>query len=137
MSKERKKLIKKLDDVFSLYVRERDNYKCITCGVDKNTHVIQCGHLFSRISHSTRWSEKNAFAQCSGCNMKHEHDFEPYRRAWLEKYSQEEYDILYAKFSGTTKYNDIDLKYLIFYYQRKTEKIKDGKNRKGWDFGRS
>lgn len=127
MSKERKKIIKQLDSVFSKYIRERDNYKCITCAKDSNTSVIQCGHLFSRVSHSTRWDEKNAYAQCSGCNLAHEYNFEAYRRVWVEKNGEKEYDKLYAKYSNTTKFSDSDLKFLIKYYRQKVDEINEKK----------
>lgn len=126
MSKERKKLEKQLDNIFSLYIRERDNHTCIVCRVTNKTHVIQCGHLFSRVSRSARWDEKNANAQCSGCNLRHEHDFEPYRRIWVEKYGQDEYNILYAKWSKSTKFSIGDLKYLIDYYRGKLKELKEG-----------
>lgn len=125
MSAERKKLEKRLNDIFSLYIRERDNQRCIVCGVTNKTHVIQCGHLFSRVSKSTLWDEQNANAQCAGCNLRHEHDPEPYRRAWLAKYSQKDYDILYAKWSKPTKFSPSDLKYMIDYYKSKLKKLKE------------
>lgn len=127
MSKERKKLKTKLDKVFSEFIRERDDYVCITCGVTRNTHVIQCGHLFSRVSNSTRWDEKNAFAQCAGCNYRHEFDFETYRRRWVEKFSNAEYDLLYAKFSQTTKFALIDLEIMIELYKNKLINLKNNR----------
>lgn len=127
MSKERKKLIKQLDTIFSQYIRERDHYKCIVCGVDNRTHIIQLGHLFSRVSLSTRWDEQNGNAQCAGCNYRHEFDFEPYRRAWIQKYSEKNYDMLYVKFSKSTKFSIGELKFLINYYKDKFEQIKASK----------
>jgi hypothetical protein len=125
MKTERKKLIAKLDKIFSEYIRERDDYICITCGVTRNTHVIQCGHLFSRQCHSTRWDELNAYAQCAGCNYRHEFDFEPFRRAWIAKHSQDEYDKLYAKFSGHTKFTNTELEILCCEYKKKLKKLKE------------
>ena len=120
---ERKKIVRRLDKVFSEYIRKRDNYTCIVCGANKNTHVIQAGHLFSRIAYSTRWDEKNSNAQCDGCNKYHEHDFEPYRKAWVDKYGEKEYDILYTKYRKPTKFTSAELNYLIKYYQKKKEDI--------------
>ena len=67
---DRKRLVKKLDKVFSQYIRFRDQ-RCVTCGSREN---LQCGHLFSRTAYSTRWHPRNAFCQCSSCNLRHEHD---------------------------------------------------------------
>jgi len=121
---DRKKLVKKLDKIFSEYIRARDKYKCITCGATKETHIIQCGHLFSRQCHSTRWDESNAHAQCAGCNYRHEFDFEQFRRAWIDRHSAAEYDKLYAKFSGHTKFTNSELEAMIGYYQKKIQEIK-------------
>lgn len=122
---ERKKLVDKLDRVFSEYIRKRDGYRCIVCGATRESTVIQCGHLFSRVSHSARFDELNASAQCMGCNLRHEFDFEPYRRAWLAKHSQDEYDSLYARWSQSTKFTNSDLQYLIIHYQDKLEALDD------------
>lgn len=121
---ERQKLVKRLDDVFSLYIRERDGYRCVVCGAKRPLHVIQCGHLFSRISHSTRWDELNAHAQCSGCNRYHEECFEPYRQVWVRLHSQEEYDLLYIKYRKTTKFTNADLRILIQEYRKKIKELK-------------
>jgi hypothetical protein len=62
-------LKKKLDIVFSKYIRKRDEGKpCITCGKPWDS-TAQCGHVFSRRHLSTRWEERNANSQCCGCNM--------------------------------------------------------------------
>jgi hypothetical protein len=125
MSQERKKLIKELDAAFSLFIRERDKFKCICCGKDRNTATIQCGHLFSRVSMSTRFSETNSAAQCSGCNLLHEYDFEPFRQAYIKKFGQKQYDLEYVKFKQTTKYSESDLRELIKYYKDKTKKLQE------------
>ena len=128
MSSERKKLVKELDRVFSLYIRKRDNYKCVVCGLQKPQVVIQCGHLFSRKSMSTRWDELNAYAQCSGCNLIHNYDFERYRRVWIAKNDHKRYDKLYAKWSKPTKFTLSELEMLINFFKKKL-KIIDGQDK--------
>jgi hypothetical protein len=125
MSQERKKLIKELDDAFSLYIRVKDKFKCITCGADNRTHTIQCGHLLSRVSHSTRWDELNAHAQCQPCNWYHEDHPERYMYEWLRKHGQKEYEKLYVKWNQTTKFAESDLRELIKYYKDKTKKLQE------------
>jgi len=71
---ERKKLVKKLDKIFSQYTRAKfmddtGMIECYTCGVKKSFNQIQAGHFMSRKSYSTRWLEKNVMPQCVGCNM--------------------------------------------------------------------
>jgi hypothetical protein len=95
----RSKLIKKLDVIFSQYIRLSRSDKngfctCITCG--KKGHWknggIQAGHFMSRKHYSTRWNEDNVHPQCVACNM--------FR-------SGEQYK--YSIFLGTDKANDLFL----------------------------
>ena len=70
----RSKLVKKLDTVFSQWVRlsNADNNKnciCITCNKVFSVKEIQAGHFMSRKHYSTRWDERNVFPQCCGCNV--------------------------------------------------------------------
>jgi hypothetical protein len=71
---ERKKAVKDCDKWFSLYIRGRDHQKC-WCGQYKD-EPMQCNHLFSRTSYSTRWNANYAFCGHSGCNLRHEHHAE-------------------------------------------------------------
>ena len=72
----RSKLVKKLDILFSQYVRVKnaDNSgicACVTCG--KKGHwkdgSIQAGHFISRKHYNTRWDIRNVKPQCVQCNM--------------------------------------------------------------------
>ena len=68
------KLKKKLDNVFSLYIRLRtaDDYgnnQCCTCGKVDNWRNLQCGHFVSRKHLSTRFHNMNCFPQCVSCNI--------------------------------------------------------------------
>lgn len=64
------KLKKKLDKTFSLFIRQRDNFTCFTCGNSKQTgKMIHAGHFASRQFNATRYDEKNVHAQCYACNM--------------------------------------------------------------------
>jgi hypothetical protein len=70
----RSKIVKKLDKVFSQYVRLRNandmgNAKCVTCGKIDHWKKQQCGHFQSRKHYTTRWDEVNCQVQCSGCNV--------------------------------------------------------------------
>ena len=69
----RGRLIKKLDSVFSKYIRRKDSIngiaKCISCGVERSWKELQCGHFMSRSHYSTRWNELNVGVQCISCNI--------------------------------------------------------------------
>tara|TARA_R110000824_G_C15159036_1_gene671710 strand:+ start:490 stop:879 length:390 start_codon:yes stop_codon:yes gene_type:complete len=69
----RSKLIKKLDTIFSKYIRQRDAKKeiatCFTCGKKAHWKKLQNGHFQSRRFYATRWDEMNCQVQCAGCNV--------------------------------------------------------------------
>jgi len=70
----RSKIVKKLDVIFSQYIRLKysDNQgmaNCFTCGKRDHWKKLQCGHFQSRKNYSTRWEEDNCRVQCLGCNM--------------------------------------------------------------------
>jgi len=61
------KLKKKLDTVFSKWIRAKFPLVCYTCG--KTNTPLQCGHFVPRQYLVTRWSEDNCRPQCVGCNI--------------------------------------------------------------------
>jgi len=65
--------VKKLDAIFSKYIRRRfaenDISECYTCGKKDHWKNLQCGHFMSRRFYSTRWDDKNCQVQCAGCNV--------------------------------------------------------------------
>ena len=70
----RKGLVKKLDTIFSLYIRLRKSdqkgiAECYTCGTKKHYKELQCGHFQSRKHYATRWEETNCQIQCYSCNV--------------------------------------------------------------------
>lgn len=64
-----KQMKKKLDEVFSLYIRKRDNGICFTCKVQRPIKQMQNGHYISRTHTSVRFDEQNCHCQCVGCNV--------------------------------------------------------------------
>jgi hypothetical protein len=68
------KLKKKLDTIFSIYIRIRSaddngNNQCCTCAKIDNWRNLQCGHFVSRKYLATRFHEANCFPQCVSCNV--------------------------------------------------------------------
>ena len=68
----RKGLIRKLDKVFSIYIRTRNAkneiVECVTCGVKKHFSEMDAGHFVSRRHYATRWASSNCHVQCKKCN---------------------------------------------------------------------
>tara|TARA_R110000868_G_scaffold28818_2_gene107531 strand:+ start:369 stop:758 length:390 start_codon:yes stop_codon:yes gene_type:complete len=70
----RSSLVKKLDTVFSQWIRFSNADSngfciCITCEKKSHWKEIQAGHFMSRKHYSTRWDERNVKPQCVGCNV--------------------------------------------------------------------
>ena len=110
----RSKLVKKLDTVFSKYIRissaDKNGYcTCVTCGVVKHWKEIQAGHFMSRKHYSTRWDERNVASQCVSCNM--------FKQGEQYKYSlflgKDEAEVLYLKSKETVKFTNYELEEMI------------------------
>jgi len=116
----RKGLIKKLDKVFSVYIRTRNAKKnlvqCVTCGVRKHWKEVDAGHFVSRRHYSTRWNSQNVHAQCKSCN-----GFHAGQNYLMGKYIDKTYGIgtadeLITMSRQIKKFTDQDLKDLIKQY---------------------
>lgn len=106
----RKKYIIALDKLFSQFIRERDKNKCFTCGTTENP---TCGHLFTRACYSTRWEERNAQCQCSGCNFRHEFNPHIFTNAYINKYGLIQYQKMYAQHARSHKYTQKELEQML------------------------
>lgn len=120
----RSKLIKKLDVVFSQWVRlsnaDHSGYcTCITCEKRFHWKEIQAGHFMSRKHYSTRWDENNVHPQCVACNV--------YRAGEQYKYSvflgQYQAEELYLKSQELVKYTNVELQEMINDYSERLENI--------------
>lgn len=116
----RSKLVKKLDVVFSKYIRlssadSRGMCTCVTCGRQYHWKNIQAGHFMSRKHYSTRWDERNVKSQCVGCNM--------FKSGEQYKYSlflgSELANDLYLKSKELKKFSITDLEQMIDEYTTK------------------
>jgi 5-methylcytosine-specific restriction endonuclease McrA len=110
----RKNLIKKLDAVFSKYIRLRDadteGYcRCSTCGEVHHWTKIQAGHFISRKHYATRWNEENVHAQCVACNVFRYGEQYKFSLYLGDKLSKE----LLEKSRLIAKFTDIEIKEMI------------------------
>lgn len=124
------KLKKKLDKIFSEYIRLRDsdykgNCKCISCGKDApafggSTHA---GHLFSRRYLSIRFDEKNVNAQCAYCNTFLNGNQIKAARGVENKWGEGTVDDLESRMYITTKLNRVDYEEAIEIYKQKIREL--------------
>ena len=126
-------LVKKLDDVFSKFIRLRDSNKdgmcqCISCGRVHYWKEIQNGHYMSRRYMSTRFDEMNCNAQCVACNIFNQGNIQMYRKNLIKKIGEKNVDYLEYKAKATTKrYSVFELQELIKYYSILVKKLTDEK----------
>jgi hypothetical protein len=120
----RSKLVKKLDTVFSLYIRQRyavnEIAECYTCGKKDHWKKLQAGHFASRRHYSTRWDENNVQVQCYGCNIANQGmQFEFGKRLCLQ-FDNNFADELMIKSKQVFKFTDVELEEKINYYTQQT-----------------
>ena len=115
-------LKKKLDTVFSLYIRTRDGGRCITCGKVDEIKKMQCGHYVSRSNLATRWSEKNCSTQCVGCNVFKHGNMDEYALKLKKKYGSK---ILEELNKDKYKITKLDTEWYLGQIYLYTNKIKE------------
>lgn len=112
----RTSLIKKLDSVFSIYIRRRysmnDIAKCVTCGKEDHWSKLQCGHFMSRKHMSTRWNEDNCQVQCAGCNVFRYGEQYIFSQYLGNNLSEE----LHKQSKEICKFTDVELQDMIAHY---------------------
>lgn len=91
--KSTKTLTRKLDEIFSKYIRKRDTnkqgyIKCY-CGKIITYEEADASHFVSRQHLSTRYDEQNVHASCRHCNRFLEGNKEDYSLFLIQKYGCE------------------------------------------------
>lgn len=117
----RKKLVEKLDKVFSIYIRRRnavnDVAECFTCGKKDHWKKLQNGHFQSRKHFSTRWHEKNCQVQCAGCNVFRYGEQYKFSKNLDNTYYDGLAEELHIEANKTVKLDNTDLQMLIEKYE--------------------
>lgn len=123
----RKTLVKKLDQVFSLYIRLRyaknEIAECYTCGKKDHYKKLQCGHFMSRKHYATRWDELNCQVQCYSCNVMRYGEQYKFGLKLSKEIDIDLPEKLLAKTRNTIKYSDIDLLEMINLYKERIQNL--------------
>lgn len=129
------KLKKKLDTVFSQYIRLRDCQEggqsyCRTCPKQYQWNELQCGHFVPRNRLATRFDEQNCISQCWYCNDKRMGNGMPHIFAPLlqDLYGDEILNELKNRSQLKVQYKSKDYEELIFYYNSNIKELKKLKN---------
>lgn len=121
-------LVKKLDKIFSLFIRLRDTmpsgyFKCISCSQIKPFEQGDCGHYVNRQHMSLRFSEMNCNMQCRKCNRFDEGNIIGYRRGLVRKYGEQRVLLLEAQKYQAKHWSDFELEAMIKYYTVETKRL--------------
>ena len=125
----KKKLVEKLDRIFSQYIRlkysdSRGICQCISCMKRQPWNEIQNGHYMSRRYFSTRWSEDNCRPQCVGCNIFNQGNIQAYRVALIKQIGEQRVNLVEARARQETfKYGEFELNAMIQHYTKEVERI--------------
>lgn len=120
----RSKLVKKLDVIFSQFIRltyadSHGMVKCFTCEKRDHFKSMQCGHFMSRKHYSTRWDENNCRVQCAGCNVFRSGMAYEFSRQLGEQLAEE----MYFKSKQIVKFTNDELIEKIDHYTSEVKKM--------------
>lgn len=126
VKKSKSRLVKKLDSIFSKYIRLKHSKNgictCFTCGRKYEVKKIHAGHFMSRRHYSTRWDEDNVRPQCYGCNVGNQG--KQYEFAInLNNEEEGKADRLLSKSRELVKFSTGDIEMLIANYQDKLKQL--------------
>lgn len=122
-------LKRKLDEIFSVYIRLRDSdengyCRCISCGKIEHWKDVDCGHFVNRSHMGTRYSEKNCNAQCRSCNRFDEGNNIGYTRGLIRKYGIGVISLLEAQKHSFSKMTSFDYEVMINHYKEEIKRLK-------------
>ena len=126
--KNKPNLTKKLDKVFSAYIRLRDAmpsgcFKCISCGKIKPFEQADCGHFFSRKNMSVRFDEDDCHAECRSCNRFSSDHLIAYQTNLIRKVGIQRFELLSAKAHQTKHWSDFELEAMIKHYTAEVKRL--------------
>lgn len=121
-------LVKKLDKVFSLYIRLRDvmpngMFRCISCGKIKPYAQEDCGHYISRIHMATRFDEDNCHGECRNCNRLSADHLIGYRKNLIQKIGLDRVSSLEWKHNQIKHWTKEELREKIAYYTKEVKRL--------------
>lgn len=110
---------KKLWTLFSLFIRQRDNYVCFTCGRKAEGSGAHAGHFVPKSvgGLALYFHEENVHCQCYNCNI----NLGGNQYIYGEKLGKEKADYLYSLKGKITKWTIEDYLQKIEYYKSKLE----------------
>jgi len=126
---DRQKVIQKLDNAFSTYIRLRDSDEngmvaCVTCGDKHHWGDVDCGHFVKRGNASVRWDLQNSHGQCRLCNSTHDGKEELHAIAIDEMYGEGTADRLRKKGTEDEKFTIPELESMCAELKKEVRELK-------------
>jgi hypothetical protein len=127
-SKGLRSLIRKLDIVFSKYIRLSNSnskgwVRCFTCGDLYFWKDIDCGHYITRDNKNTRWDERNCQPQCQSENRFRDGAKDVFALKLQIKYGKDILEKLNEKKNQIKKFTKEELEELFSLYKSKVEEL--------------
>lgn len=130
----RRKLIERLDKVFSQYIRLKYALPgsgicfCISCHRPHHWTDIQNGHYMSRRYMATRWSVDNCRPQCVACNIFNQGNIQAYRRSLVAEMGEQKVNMVEVMArTAVAKYGHFELEAMIDFYTGEVKRIRQEK----------
>ena len=102
--------------VFSLWIRNRDNWICYTCGAQRKGAGMHAGHFVPRSHNSTLFDPMNNHAQCATCNIWKRGEPGIYASRLLKEYGREAFEDLVKRGRETKQFKPSELEEIIKKY---------------------
>jgi len=118
----RSKIIRKLDQLFSIIVRYQNSFDgqntCYTCGKILPIKELQCGHYLSRRYFGTRWNFDNARPQCYSCNVIKQGNLTIFEQKLRNEIGDEKFNSLVKEAKRIAKLSTFEIYRLLLEYSR-------------------
>lgn len=130
----RSQLVKRLDSVYSQYIRlknaDSDGYCiCVTSGKRIYWKEIQNGHFYSRKYLPTRWDDTNCHPQSVADNIFLRGNYINYTRYMIDRYGRDYVDELERKAKSGAKISTPELREKLEYYSGKVAELSTSKHK--------
>ena len=112
---ERKRLIKKLDDLWAKKIKERDGFTCQRC--KSQSKRLNACHFYGRRNKTLRWDLDDGVTLCVGCHF-WAHSNPAEFTEWFKEWTGEEtFERLQTKKNNKTKTDLANLKLIYLQLQ--------------------
>lgn len=123
----RKQAVKKLDHIFSWYIRIKNSVNgdatCVTCGKTTPWGQMQNGHFYTRGRYPTRWNEMNCHVQCPACNVFLKGNYIVYTKYMIDRYGRAAVDDLEVLSLSGSKIPTVKLLEDIDFYTKEVDRM--------------